>query len=175
MTAQASPQTRLRVGHLNPRVPTPFDLRPDAQTRAAIAEELGLSDLPKLEFKGEIRAESGDAWEVTGQLKARVVQPCVITLKPVKTTLDEAVTRHFSPHVAIPEGDEIEMPDDSIEPLSQFIDLSALMIEELTLALPEYPRADGATLGEDSVEDDTPDTRRPFAGLDQLLHGKKDG
>ncbi|MBC9247695.1 DUF177 domain-containing protein [Paracoccus sp. 11-3] len=174
MTAQPLSPTRLRVAHLNPRAPTQFDLRPDSQTRIAIAQELGLLDLPKLQFKGAIRAEGGHGWEVTGQLTARVVQPCVITLKPVKTSLDEQVERHFSPHVAVPDGDEIEMLDETVEPLGQFIDLSAVMIEELTLALPEYPRADGAELAEDAVEDDTPDTRRPFQGLDQLLQGKKD-
>lgn len=175
MTAQPSSQTRLRVAHLNPRAPTQFDLRPDAQTRTAIAQELGLTDLPKLQFTGAIRAEGGEGWEITGQLTARVVQPCVVTLKPVKTNLEERVERHYSPHVMVPEGDEIEMLDETVEPLGQFIDLSAVMIEELTLALPEYPRADGAELTADTVEDDTPDTRRPFQGLDQLLQGKKDG
>lgn len=96
MTASPSPQNRLRVAHLNPRAPTPFALQPDEATRAAIAQELELSDLPKLEFTGEIRAEGGDAWHLTGQLKARVVQPCVVTLKPVKTSLNETVERHYS-------------------------------------------------------------------------------
>lgn len=174
MTASPFPQNRLRVAHLNPRAPTPFALQPDEATRAAIAQELELSDLPKLEFTGEIRAEGGDAWHLTGQLKARVVQPCVVTLKPVKTSLSETVERHYSPHVAVPEGEEIEMLDDSIEPLGQFIDLAAVMVEELSLALPEYPRADGAELGQDAIEDDSPDTRRPFEGLNQLMQGRKD-
>ena len=166
---QPAPQPeRLRVAHLNPRAPTPFVLTPDADRCAAIAAELGIDGLSKLSFTGEIRAEGGDAWALTGRLQARVTQPCVVTLKPVRTSLDEEVERHYSPHVTPPEGEEVEMPDDTLEPLGQFIDLAAVMIEELALALPEYPRAEGAAL--DSAPDEpAPDTRRPFAGLDKLL------
>lgn len=162
---------RLRTAHLNPRAPTAFSLVPDAARCAAIAAELGLDGLSKLAFEGQIRAEGGDAWALTGRLRARVTQPCVVTLKPVRTTLDEPVERHYSPHLTAPEGDEVEMPDDTLEPLGQFIDLAAVMIEELALALPEYPRAEGAELTP-APDDPEPDTRRPFEGLDKLLRSR---
>lgn len=174
MTASPKPTHRVRVAHLNPRQPTAFALDPDAEARQAIADELGISGLPKLTFRGEIRAEGGDGWALSGQLRATVVQPCVITLKPVRTPLQEIVTRHYSPYLADPEGDEVEMPDESLEPLGQFIDLDAVMIETLALALPEYPRAEGAALSVDSPEAPAIDTRRPFAGLDRLM-GKDGG
>ena len=168
MTTSNPQPDRLRVAHLNPRASTPFSLAPDAERCAAIAAELGIPALSRLTFTGEIRAEAGEAWGLTGHLRARVTQPCVVTLKPVRTDLDEAVERHYSPHVTPPQGDEVEMPDDRLEPLGQFIDLAAVMIEELALVLPEYPRAEGATL-DAAPEDPEPDTRRPFAGLDKLL------
>lgn len=174
MTAPAHQPERLRVAHLNPRAPTPFCLVPDAGRCAAIAAELGVPALSRLSFEGEIRAEAGGAWALTGRLRARVSQACVVTLKPVKTTLDEEVERRYSPHVALPEGDEVEMPDDRLEPLGQFIDLAAVMIEELALALPEYPRAEGVAF-EAAPEEPAPDTRRPFEGLDKLLRGRDDG
>ncbi|MDB6176506.1 DUF177 domain-containing protein [Paracoccus sp. Z330] len=169
MPAPTQNPQRLRVAHLNPRSATPFALTPDQATREAIAAELDLKELPKLTFQGEIRAEGGDAWALDGRLRAKVVQPCVITLKPVSTTIDDPVERIFSPHLRPPEEEEIEMPDEKLEPLGQFIDLSAVMIEALALALPEYPRAKDAMLGDTAIEDATPDTRRPFAGLDKLL------
>ncbi|MFV0386859.1 YceD family protein [Paracoccus sp. (in: a-proteobacteria)] len=173
MTASQTQMQRLRVAHLNPNAPTPFLLRPDANARATIAGGLGLTDLPRLEFQGEIRAEGRDGWRLSGHLRARVVQPCVITLAAVGSDLDEQVTRLYSPDFATPEGDEVEMPDETIEPLGQFIDLSAAMIEELTLALPEYPRADGAQIPADARDRLPPsDTRRPFAGLDKMLKGR---
>ncbi|MCF3973741.1 YceD family protein [Paracoccus salsus] len=171
MTAPSSSTQRLRVAHLNPRHANPFALEPDADTRRAIAAELGISELPRLGFHGELRAKGGDAWVLTGRLTARVVQPCVVTLKPVRTNLVEDVRREYSPHVHDPEAEEVEMPDETLEPLGQFIDLSAVMIEALSLALPDYPRAAGAEREGDLIEDDAPDTRRPFEGLDRLLGG----
>lgn len=173
MTAKTPTPQLLRVAHLNPRQPTGFALRPGDEARQAIAAELGISGLPKLRFDGEIRAEGGEGWRLAGRLVARVIQPCVVTLAPVRTRLDEAVTRRFSPHLGTPEGDDVEMPDETLEPLGQFIDLHAVMIEALALALPEYPRAHGASLptavaGAEPDETDG-ETRRPFAGLDQLI------
>lgn len=166
---------RLRVAHLDPRAPTAFSLVPDAERCAALAGELGLDGLSKLSFEGTVRPAGGDAWTLSGRLRARVTQPCVVTLKPVRTSIEETVERRYSPHLAIPSGDEIEMPDETLEPLGQFIDLAAVMIEELALATPEYPRAEGAEAAGPPAapEAPAPDTRRPFAGLDKLL-GKRD-
>lgn len=172
MTDSKAPQTRFRVAHLNPRQPTAFDLTPDTPAREALARRLDLSGLPRLRFSGEIRAVDNDGWAVTGRLTAQVIQPCVVTLAPVRTALDEPVERVFSPHVAIPEGDEVEMPDDAHEALGQFIDLDAIMAEELALALPLYPRAAGASLsGPEPDQDDG--LRKPFAGLADLLKKPK--
>lgn len=174
MSSPTPQPTRLRVAHLNPRSPTTFSIRPDADARAAIAQELGISALTALRFEGDLRPQGGDAWRLTGTLNARVVQPCVVTLRPVKTDLSEQVLRVYSPHMSTPEGDEIEMPDETLEPLGQFIDLEAAMIEELALALPEYPRAEGADLQDAPAEDVQPETRRPFEGLDKLLRRDSD-
>jgi uncharacterized metal-binding protein YceD (DUF177 family) len=61
------------------------------------------------------------------------------------------------------------MGDEDLEPLGAVIDIEAIMIETLTLALPLYPRAEGAAL---DSSDDTPfeeEGRKPFAGLADLL------
>lgn len=177
MTRQKNSPDRLRVGHLNARQPTPFALQPDADTRHALAVEMGLIALPLLEFRGQIRPGMNDAWELTGVLDARVTQPCVVTLAPVTTQLQEDVERVFTPHFAPPESEEAEMMDDTLEPLGQYIDLSAIMAESLSLALPPYPRAADADLPEDvkpAPDDPEGETRRPFAGLADLLSQKRD-
>ena len=172
MTESKPSPTRFRVAHLSARQPTAFTLTPDAATRAALAQELGISALPRLRFSGRIRAIDGDAWAVEGRLEARVTQPCVVTLAPVSTDLTEKVERIFSPHAVAAEGEEVEIPDDDIEPLGQFIDLAAIMAEALSLALPLYPRAKGAALDtpEHSPEEET---RKPFANLADLLKNNK--
>lgn len=172
MTAKPPFSHLIRVAHLSARKPNPVQLQPDADARRAIADDLGLLDLPELAFDGRIEARGNDAWELIARLTARVVQPCVVTLAPVETALDEDVRRVFSPHVSAPEEDEVEMSDDEIEPLGQFIDAGAQMVEALSLALPLYPRADGAELTDapEPQPEAEEDRQRPFAGLDALLN-----
>jgi uncharacterized metal-binding protein YceD (DUF177 family) len=82
-------------------------------------------------------------------LGATVVQPCVVTLEPVTTRIDVPVQITYAAGLEMPEEEEVEMPEDeSIEPLGSHIDPYEVMIEALALALPQYPRKDGAELGE---------------------------
>ena len=49
----------------------------------------------------------------------------------------------------MPDGDEVEMPeDDTVEPMPEVIDLAEVAAEALALALPLYPRAPGADFGQ---------------------------
>lgn len=175
MTEKSPFAHRLRVAHLNARAGNPVALAPDAAARTAIADDLGLLDLPALSFDGTITAQGADSWALEGQLRARITQACVVTLAPVETKIDDTVRRIFTPHLTPPEDEEIEMPDDALEPLGAFIDAGAVMVEALALALPLYPRAPDAALPASvAAETDTGtgtdgETRKPFAGLADLL------
>lgn len=171
----------LRPAELAGRKPTRFRLAPDAGARDRIAAALGLSALPELAFIGELAPQGRRDWLLTAKLTAKVVQPCIITLAPVTTKINEAVTRRYLADMPEPEGEEVEMPeDDSVEPLPAVIDLGTVLTEALALSLPLYPRAEGAELGsaqfaEPGAEPLTEETRRPFAGLADLMKkGQKD-
>ena len=184
MTNAKSAPGVFRVAALSSKTPQPFDLRPEAEARAAIAEQIGLSALRKLSFSGEIAPLGKRGWELSGTLGATVVQPCVVTLAPVTTRIDEEVTRRFLPaEEVLPEvdpGAEIEMPeDDTAEPLGDVIDTRAVMIEALSLALPLYPRAEDAELGEAVFAEDGAEPLRdadlkPFAALAALKNKASD-
>lgn len=165
-----------RISELSPRRPLRFELVPDAATRHAIAADLGLLGLRKLRFAGTLSAEGKADWRLEADLGATVTQPCVISLEPVTTRIQEHVTRRFLHDWPPPEeqGDEVEMPEDeSIDPLGEKIDLMAVMTEALALALPPYPRAPGA---EPAASAATPpgaaplddEVLRPFAALEGL-------
>lgn len=170
-----SAPTRILVSDLSQSRPFVFDLTPDAETRAAIAQALDLSDIRKLRFQGEIAPAGRKDWTVSGQLGATIVQPCVVTLAPVTTRIEEPVIRKFLADMPdLPEEAEIEMPEDETEePLTDVIDLSDILTEALALARPTYPRAKGATLetsdfiapGVTPMDDAA---ARPFAGLSAL-------
>ena len=114
-------------------------------------------------------------------LGATVVQDCVATLDPVTTRIDAAASAlRFRPCRAGNVGGEVEAPeDDSVEPLPDEIDLAAVMIEALSLALPPFPRTDGVELGEVAVTEPGVAPLRdgdlkPFAGLADLKKAIED-
>lgn len=163
-----------RVAALPTRKALRFDVTLDAESRAALVRDLELSDLPRLRLRGEIRPVGRGDFELEATLDALAVQPCAVTLAPVETTIAETVLRRYVEGMVWPEGEEIEMPeDDSAEPLPDRIDLRDVTAEALALALPDYPRAPGAELGEAIfAEADKAPLRdadvKPFAALASL-------
>ena len=168
------PTEVIRLADLRNRTATPFDLTPTERQRAAIAAHLDITAVRKLTFQGRIAPLGARDWELTGLLGATVVQPCVATLAPVTSRLDEEVRRVYAHDFAEPDGTEVEMPeDDAVEPLPQTLDLGAVMIEALSLALPAFPRAPGAELGQvlaagAGIAPMTDYDAKPFAGLGAL-------
>ena len=185
--SSASPGLSLpfRASALSPRKPTRFDIVATPEQRLALAVELGLSKVESLSFKGEIKPSGKRDFVVVGDLEARIVQPCSISLVPVKTVISEQVSRTFLAEFVVPDGIELEMHDgdDMIEPLPEVIDAGFLATEALALAVPLYPRAAGAELGvvavtEPGVSPLRDGDLKPFAGLAALrakLLGDKDG
>lgn len=163
-----------RVADLPNRKPTRFALAPEPAVRAAIAAELGLLGLPEFLLKGELRPVGRNDYELEAKLDAVVVQPCSISLVPVKTRLTEDVRRRYDADYRDPEGDEVELPeDDTTEALPAVIDIGIVAMEALALALPLYPRAQDAALEEavfaaPGVTPIRDEDLRPFAGLAAL-------
>lgn len=168
------PSTILRLSDLANRRATTFAVIPSADENAAIAATLGLRGLRKLRFAGEIAPLGATDWTLTGMLGATVTQDCVVTLDPVTTRIDEDVTRTYAAAFTDPDGAEVEMPeDDTVEPLPATVDVAAIMIEALSLALPPFPRSADADLGQTQFTEPgatamTDDDAKPFAGLAAL-------
>lgn len=146
----------------------------DEPTRALLAKELKLSAVDSFEatlvvtpLRGGIRA--------LGRLVAEVVQPSVVTFEPVGQHIDELVDRVFLPephghHKPTP-GSEIfvDLEDDDFPDHidGPEVDLSALLIETLGLALDPYPRREGESLDSLGIELGNGPSG-PFAGLEKL-------
>lgn len=176
------PAYLLETGALARRKSTPFDLRPEGAELSALMETLDLSALRKVVFKGTLSPVGRHDWSLEAHLGATAVQPCAITLEPVTTRIDIPVARRYvaempAPDAGTEEEDEFGgtamLEDDTLEPLGRTIDLWAAMSEALALALPDYPRADGAELGsvvytEGGTEALRDEDLKPFAGLAAL-------
>ncbi len=174
MSTTDQSETVYRVADLPQTRATQFSVTPSAEHLKDIASQLELNGLRKLRFEGELVAQGKTDWRLTATLGATVVQPCVVTLEPVTTRIDEPVTRLYVANFDEPDGTEIEMPeDDSIEPLPEKIDLMTVLIEALALNIPAYPRTAGANPqttvftepGKEPLKDED---LKPFAGLAAL-------
>lgn len=169
-----SDSTALRVADLPQNTPTPFEIIPDAAALTALAAELAVPGLRKLRFTGDIRALGKRDWQLRGTLGATVIQDCVVTLEPVTTRIDEKIEINYLAHLETPEEAEVEMTEDeSNEPLGSHIDPTEVMVQALALHIPDYPRKDGATLGEavyteEGVQPMRDEDTKPFAGLAAL-------
>ena len=173
--AQHKPNaTALRVSDLSQSGENAFELRPQAAELTEIAADLDLSSVRKLAFIGGISPLGATDWVLKGRLGATVVQPCVVTLEPVTTRIDVDVTRQFVQDYAVSDDLEAEMPeDDTIEPLGTWIDPAQIMVEALSIAVPDYPRKEAAALGqmvysEPGTKPMTDEDAKPFAGLADL-------
>ena len=165
------------VSGLSQNAPTAIELVPTPDEAAQMAAMIGLSGLRKVSFRGEIRAEGKRDWTLKARLGATVVQPCVVSLEPVTTRIDVDVVRRFLSnwHGHDEPGSETEMPEDvSIDALGTHIDPWAVMVEEIALQVPDFPRADGAAIpGPTSVTEPgqaplSDADVKPFAGLAAL-------
>jgi len=139
---------------------------------AAIAAYLGLLSLEALTAELTLARWRGKGVKVTGAFKADVTQACVVTLEPLPAHVESAFERRFLPEESAsfedashevfvdPEG------EDPPEALPREIDLGAIVVEELSLALEPYPRKSGVEL----QSSDAPTATRPspFAALAKL-------
>lgn len=120
--------------------------------RAQLAKWLGVPAVLSLESTVFTERKNSDTVVVTGTYSAELELNCSVSLEPFAQTLDGSLTGSFRKPSArrAPASDEIVLdPDGEDEPDEwepQGIDLGRLVAEELSLAVPPYPRKPGAAL-----------------------------
>lgn len=151
--------------------PVSLTLEPGAEARKAIAKLLQLAGL------GSLRADLTltpwhDGMRVQGGLQAEVSYVCGISLEPFPAVVEEAIDVRLvplgSPLAVSEEGElsldpEAEDPPDLLEP-GDTVDLGALVVEHLSLALDPFPRKPGAVFEPPRAEAQI----SPFAALKAL-------
>lgn len=156
--------------------PLPVTLELTSAELAAIAEEIGALGIGKFRFEGKLSRPSDTEIHLDATLGASVTQPCVVTLGPVRTRVDEPVRRRFTTQLETPEQAEYHLREDEdveVDPLTGEIDLIEIIREALILALPAFPRAEGAALpataaAPPGTEPLSEEAARPFAALAAL-------
>lgn len=177
MTAEDAPLNRfLSLGDLAGREGRAVKDEASPTERAAIAADFGLVDLPALSWSATVSRFGSDGWRVRGAIEAKPVQSCVVTLQPVSAKVREAFQRDYAPDAADLDQEDVLVDldeDDPPEPLGKGVELGAVILEHLALALDPYPRAkgvafDAARAAPPGAAPLTDEAMKPFAALAAL-------
>jgi hypothetical protein len=137
-----------------------------------LAEAAGYLDIPGVErlhvrYRIERRAEGG--YQLSGDMRALVVQACGITLEPVRTDLREVIEVEFRPADDMPASVEHEQQAlEAIEHepiVNQVMAAGRVVLETLLAALPPFPRVENATLEQTEAGPAEVASGGAFAGL----------
>jgi uncharacterized metal-binding protein YceD (DUF177 family) len=172
MTGQADPwSVPVTVAQI-PDTGLHRDIEAGAATREGMAELGGLREILSASASLDVTPKGGGRVHVTGRVKARIGQTCVVSLDPMESDIDEAIDLIFAPPEQIPEladlvddaAEGVTDTPDPPEPIENgVIDLGRLATDALFLAVDPYPRKPDAVF-DAPVEAPDPEDH-PFAAL----------
>ena len=156
-------------------------IRANEEELHRLADWLSVAEVRCFEAEVRLRRSGSDRFVYDAGLEALVVQSCVVTLAAVPRTYRLAVRRLLEVHGGIRRRTEsadkagvISLTldeDDTHEDLNSFrYDLALPLLEELSLGLDPYPRAEGVEFtppAELAAPEDS-----PFAALAKFRRGK---
>jgi hypothetical protein len=158
------------------------DLEADQATRNAVADVGGLREVLSVQASFDVTPKRGGRFHVSGYVRARIGQTCVVTLEEIESEIDEPIDLIFAPPDQIPQMadlvDEAESGEDTPDPPEPIengiIDLGRLATDALYLGVDPYPRKPDVVF-EPLVEVPDPEDH-PFAALKALkVAPKKSG
>jgi len=145
--------------------------------RRAIARHLRLLSVDTLQANVTIGPWRRHGLRVEGELTAQVGQVCTLTAEPMNSTISETFDERFYPQDRDKNRRQseavidVEATDDYESYAGDTVDLGALVVEYLTLAVDPYPKRPGAVLPQETGDDGLAETDRsrpvsPFAKLE---------
>lgn len=148
----------------------------DDASRAAMAEIAGLRAVLSASASFDLKLKSNGRVHVTGEVRGRIGQTCVVTLEPIENDITEVVDLMFAPPEQIPtlaalvdeaaQSEDEEVPDPPEPIVNGVIDLGRLATDVLFLAIDPYPRKSDAVFEAPAEIVDPAD--HPFAALKAL-------
>jgi uncharacterized metal-binding protein YceD (DUF177 family) len=127
-----------------------------------LARRFGLLALDRLAAAVTLSRRSGASILLEASFEAEFVQECVVSLEPVRGALRRQFSLLYGPATAEREV-ALDGAEVSFEPLTgEAIDIAEAVAQELSLALPEFPRDPQAALETGATE---AAAEQPFASL----------
>lgn len=159
----------VKVGHISAN-PVEVHVEADKRELAGLAELWDVLSVEKLEADLKISRWKRDGVRIKGDVRAKIVQACVVTLEPVESEINENFEHIFVPEdsklARAPSMDAGEMvldPDGPDIPetfTGDTIDAGAVVAEFAALAIDPYPRKPGVEF-DGHIEDTGESDRKP--------------
>lgn len=137
-----------------------------AEERERLSRRFDLISLDRFAAEVELRRQSPEVILLKAEFAAEFEQCCAVTLEPVRGAVSDRFSLVYGP--APEEEQEIKLTSDepAFEPLEgNSIDIGEAVAQELSLALPEFPRDPEARIDEAAIAEPL---EGPFARLARM-------
>ena len=136
-----------------------------------LPNRLNVIEAKKASFNGHLKLKEVTQIFLCGTVKAKLIQPCSITLEPVVTTIYKRLARTF--FIGTNENKPMkksvfELTEKSFENdnILDEINLGDVLMETISLETPDYPKKSGASINFTRTE--SIDRENPFSILSKL-------
>ena len=136
-----------------------------------LPKKLNVIEAKKASFNGYLKLQVANQIFLCGTVKAKLIQPCSLTLEPVVTTIYKQISRTFL--VGTNEKKPIkksvfELTEESFDNdiILDEINLGEVLMETISLETPDYPKKSGASISLAPTE--SIDRENPFSILSKL-------
>jgi uncharacterized metal-binding protein YceD (DUF177 family) len=136
-----------------------------------LPKRLNVIEAKKASFNGHLKLQVANQIVLCGTVKAKLIQPCSLTLEPVVTTIYEQISRTF----LIGQNEKkpikksvFELTEKSFDNdiILDEINLGEVLMETISLETPDYPKKSGASISLAPTE--SMDRENPFSILSKL-------
>ena len=136
-----------------------------------LPKRLNVIEAKKASFNGHLKLQVANQIVLCGTVKAKLIQPCSLTLEPVVTTIYKRIARTFcigSNENKPMKKSVFELTEKSFDNdiILDEINLGDVLMETISLETPDYPKKSGASIS--LIRTENTDRENPFSILSKL-------
>ncbi len=136
-----------------------------------LARRLNVIEAKKASFIGHLKLQLANQIYLCGTVKAKLIQPCSLTLEPVVTNIYKVIARTF--FIGSNENKPVkksvfELTEKSFDSdiILDEVNLGEVLMETISLETPDYPKKSGASISLTTTE--SIEKENPFSILSKL-------
>ena len=148
-----------------------FNLICSKDALADLSKKLNALEVKKAGINGVLKLQTTNHIFMNGMVRAKIIQPCSLTLEPVITNISKQILRTFS--IGSIKNKEIkksvfELTKKSFDNdiIVDQINLGEVLMETISLETPDYPKKSGVSINLPLIE--SIDRENPFSILRKL-------